>query len=170
MCHAAAFLINGLLDGHGSVWKSWANRVNFTFKHIPKITVTHSYEIKKKFIFKCLTCKFEIHRFSKSIDINKELCGLCHGRFEIILNNKNDKNKNEEYLDDDERFDRIRNDDYEFNSKSAGMIENAVSRTPNKFALFVKENYGSVKKDKNLSNHKDVMQELSKNFKQLSAK
>jgi predicted SprT family Zn-dependent metalloprotease len=175
MCHAAAFLINGLLDGHGSVWKSWANRVNFTFKKIPKITVTHSYEIKKKFIFKCQTCKFEIHRFSKSIDVNKELCGLCHGRFEIILNNKNDKNKIEETLDNDDRFDRIKNDDYEFKSASSSAkvssaIENAVTRTPNKFAMYVKENYNTIKKDKNLNSHKDVMQELSKNFKQLSAK
>lgn len=59
MCHAAAFLINGLLDGHGSVWKSWANRVNFTFKEIPKITVTHSYAITKKFIYRCTVCRFE---------------------------------------------------------------------------------------------------------------
>ena len=176
MCHAAAFLINGLLDGHGSVWTSWANRVNFTFNSIPRITVTHSYEIKKKYIFKCQTCKFEIHRFSKSIDVNKELCGLCHGRFEIILNNKSDKDKNQANLDlDDERFDRIKNDDYEFKgfsnaTKSKGVLESAVSRTPNKFALFVKDNYGSIKKDKNLNNHKDIMQELSKNFKQLSTK
>ena len=174
MCHAAAFLINGLLDGHGSVWKSWANRVNFTFKHIPKITVTHSYEIKKKYIFRCMTCKFEIHRFSKSIDVNKELCGLCHGHFEVILNSKNDtKSKNVDLQEQNDEFDRILNDDYRPKGPSvAGKLlgDNAVSRTPNKFAQFVKDNYGTVKKDKNLNNHKEVMQELSKNFKQLSAK
>ena len=36
MCHAATFLLNGILDGHGSIWKNWAARVNFTFKHIPR--------------------------------------------------------------------------------------------------------------------------------------
>jgi predicted SprT family Zn-dependent metalloprotease len=59
MCHAAAFLINGVRDGHGPIWKSWANRVNFTFKKIPKITVTHSYFVTKKYIFRCQKCKQE---------------------------------------------------------------------------------------------------------------
>ncbi len=48
-----------------------------------------------------------------------------------------------------------------------------VEETPkqiNKFAQYVKDNYKSVKKERNLSNHKDVMQELSKNFKTLSTK
>ena len=56
MCHAASFLLSGVLDGHGSIWKGWATRVNFAFKLIPKITVFHSYEVKKKFIFKCTKC------------------------------------------------------------------------------------------------------------------
>ena len=43
-------------------------------------------------------------------------------------------------------------------------------RQPSRFALYVKENYGSVKKESNLSSHKDVMQELSKKFKLMSAK
>jgi predicted SprT family Zn-dependent metalloprotease len=59
MCHAATFLLNGILDGHGSIWKNWAARVNFTFKQIPKITVYHSYQIKKKFIYKCQRCLSE---------------------------------------------------------------------------------------------------------------
>ena len=59
MCHAATFLLDGVLDGHGPLWKAWACKVNFSFKKIPKITVTHSYEIQKKFIFKCLKCSHE---------------------------------------------------------------------------------------------------------------
>lgn len=38
----------------------------------------------------------------------------------------------------------------------------ATPRTPNKFALFVKENYGSMKRDNNT--HKDVMRMLSSDF------
>jgi predicted SprT family Zn-dependent metalloprotease len=56
MCHAAAFLIDGLCDGHGKIWRSWANRVNFAFKRIPRITVTHSYSIDKKYIYRCIKC------------------------------------------------------------------------------------------------------------------
>ncbi len=56
MCHAASFIINGVLDGHGQIWKGWATRVNLTYPKIPKITVFHSYEVKKKYIFKCQTC------------------------------------------------------------------------------------------------------------------
>jgi predicted SprT family Zn-dependent metalloprotease len=59
MCHAAAFLIDGTLDGHGKIWRSWANQVNITFKKIPRITITHSYEIKKKYIYKCGKCHNE---------------------------------------------------------------------------------------------------------------
>lgn len=44
------------------------------------------------------------------------------------------------------------------------------SRPLNKFAVYVKENYNLVKKENNLTSHKDVMLELSKNFKLLSSK
>ena len=43
-------------------------------------------------------------------------------------------------------------------------------RKLNTFAQFVKDNYGSVKSEKKLTSHKDVMQEISKKFKLLSAK
>lgn len=73
----------------------------------------------------------------------------------------------------EDRFDEIRS---ELNGVQMTPKQNQpenkllTPRQPNKFALFVKENYGSVKKEKNLNSHKDVMQELSKNFKLLSTK
>ena len=45
-------------------------------------------------------------------------------------------------------------------TKSAG----GTPRTPNKFALFVKENYGSVKRGNKAVTHKDVMTILSSDF------
>lgn len=59
MCHAAAFLVSRCNDNHGPIWKSWTRKVNFTFRHIPKITITHSYSITKKFIFRCTRCHLE---------------------------------------------------------------------------------------------------------------
>ena len=41
----------------------------------------------------------------------------------------------------------------------------ATPRQPSKFAIYVKDNYNSVKKEYNLKTHKDVMQELSKKYK-----
>jgi predicted SprT family Zn-dependent metalloprotease len=29
MCHAAAFLLDQVLDGHGAYWRAWANKVSF---------------------------------------------------------------------------------------------------------------------------------------------
>ncbi|CAF1110219.1 unnamed protein product, partial [Brachionus calyciflorus] len=117
-----------------------------------------------------------IHRFSKSINIEKEVCGICHGRFEIIKNsikNASEINKlRQERME--ERFDEIRSELHGISgTPTKNQIDNnkfLTPRQPNKFALFVKENYSSIKKDKNLSSHKDVMQELSKNFKTLSTK
>ena len=40
----------------------------------------------------------------------------------------------------------------------------SVSKTPNKFANFVKENYGSIKKSEKGLKHKDIMAKLSKEF------
>lgn len=147
MCHAAAFLIDGVRDGHGQIWRGWANRVNCTFPRIPQITITHAYSIKKKYIYKCQKCGQEIHRFSKSIDVEKELCGICHGRFEIMVNS-NDQN----------------------GTTTANAKEPKTPRQPSKFALYVKENYHSIKKDNQLGSHKDIMQELSKQFKLLDTR
>jgi hypothetical protein len=99
------------------------------------------------------------------------LCGLCHGRFELHLNNPNQKDSHKNREEEDDRFDKIKEDVYTIESpKIPSSLVTATPRQPNKFALYVKDNYGSVKKEKNLSNHKDVMQELSKNFKTLSTK
>ena len=59
ICHAACFLINQVNDGHGSVWRSWANMINVTYRHIPKISVTHSYFVEKKYVFRCQGCNLQ---------------------------------------------------------------------------------------------------------------
>lgn len=168
MCHAAAFLLDQVLDGHGSYWRAWANKVNFAFRKIPKITVTHSYEIKKKFIFKCMKCGYEIHRFSKSIDITKQGCGICHGRFQILQN----KPENAQAISDltkrtnDDRFDRAAGNGQ--SSSAAVPVVATPSKPLNAFSQFVKDNYGTVKKDKGLS-HAETMKELGAQFKLLKA-
>lgn len=59
ICHAACFIINQVNDGHGSIWRNWANLINITYPRIPKITVSHSYFVEKKYIYKCQTCHMQ---------------------------------------------------------------------------------------------------------------
>mgnify|MGYP001810714604 CR=1 FL=1 len=168
MCHAACNHIDkNLRAKHGVLWKNWTIRVQNAFKRIPPITVYHNYAIKKKFTFKCTKCGLRIFRFSKSIDIEKEVCGICHGKFMIL--------KDGEPVFSGKDFERIAFDRVDNDDEEAENEEDVVLSTPrkapqqlNKFAMFVKENYNSVKKSQKLNSHKDVMQELSKQFKTLS--
>ena len=157
MCHSAVYLLNGLKnEGHGRVWQYWALRVTERYRNIPKVTTTHNYTINKKFTYKCQDCGQEIHRFQKSIDLDNNLCGRCHGRFKLITN-KTSKENNLKELNDK-------------NSDAGSNNQFQTPRKLNSFAQFVKDNYGSVKSEKKLTAHKDVMQEMSKQFKLLSTK
>jgi hypothetical protein len=61
---------------------------------------------------------FSFGRHSKSLDLNRKVCGVCHGRFELIINTAN------------------------------GGTASAPQKKPNAFALFVKENYKIERKEK----------------------
>ena len=78
-----------------------------------------------------------IGRHSKSLDTEKKVCGHCRGRFQLLVSGSR-------------------------NTSSASLP--ATPRTPNPFAQFVKENYGSVKKQGGGLPHKQVMDMLSKQF------
>ena len=97
--------------------------------------ITFNLNLKFFFVSSC-----SIGRHSKSLDTEKKICGHCRGTFELIQN------------------------DTPTTPRSAVSSAPSTPRTPNRFALFVKENYNSVKqKDKSLK-HGDVMKELGKLF------
>lgn len=77
-----------------------------------------------------------IKRHSKSIDVTKKCCGYCRGTFEIIVNKKN----------------------------KDGVVVSTPARKagPNGFALYVKENYGSIKDG--TRSHAEVMKMLGEQF------
>lgn len=77
---------------------------------------------------------FRFGRHSKSLDTSRKVCGHCRGRFEVLVN---------------------------YNS---GKTPAKTPRTPNKFALFVKDNYGSIKSKNAGVKHKDIMHMLSQEF------
>lgn len=80
LCHAAAWTISGYRDGHGQLWKQWTMLAMARLKDLPPISRCHTYVIQTKFTYKCERCCSEIGRHSKSIDMEKKVCGRCGGR------------------------------------------------------------------------------------------
>ncbi|XP_792984.3 acidic repeat-containing protein [Strongylocentrotus purpuratus] len=83
LCHAAAWLIHGVSDGHGKYWKYWAAKSNLAHPEIPVIKRCHTYEITTKFKYKCVQCGNIIGRHSKSVDTKRFCCAYCNGRLEL---------------------------------------------------------------------------------------
>ncbi|XP_043270966.1 dentin sialophosphoprotein isoform X2 [Venturia canescens] len=121
MCHAAAWLINDVSDGHGPFWKAWASKAMKSFPELPEIKRCHDYKVTTKFTYRCTGCGYSVGRHSKSLDVEKKRCGHCYGKFELLINKITKSGKVE--------------------------TKTPVSKKPTGFALFVKENYSSVKKD-----------------------
>ncbi|XP_076282828.1 uncharacterized protein LOC143210139 [Lasioglossum baleicum] len=136
MCHAAAWLINSVSDGHGPYWTGWANKAVKTFPDLPPIRRCHDYKIKTKFTYKCVGCGYSIGRHSKSLDVEKKRCGHCYGKFELLINKT---------------------------TKSGTVQVQTPKRELGGFALFVKQNYSSIKKDRNVK-HAEIMKILGQQF------
>jgi len=146
MCHAASWLISGISDGHGVVFKSWGQRSVKTFPELPLITRCHNYVIQSKFAFICQDCSHQYKRHSKSIDTDKLRCGMCSklgGNDGKLVLHVQDK-KSGKYVP----------------HTSVGL-ETPV-RKPNAFANFVKDNYKYHRTPG--TSHTDAMKELSKEF------
>lgn len=58
LCHAACWIFNGISEGHGPSWKSWANKAMSKFPELPIIKRCHSYDIQTKFTYKCIKCGY----------------------------------------------------------------------------------------------------------------
>ncbi|KAJ7329415.1 hypothetical protein JRQ81_015589 [Phrynocephalus forsythii] len=80
LCHAAAWLIHGVRDGHGRFWNLYAKKSVLIHPELPMVSRCHNYEIKYKFIYECSQCKNTIGRHSKSLDTQRFVCALCKGQ------------------------------------------------------------------------------------------
>ncbi|XP_032649796.1 germ cell nuclear acidic protein [Chelonoidis abingdonii] len=132
ICHAAAWIINGIHDGHGQFWRFYAKKSTVVHPELPVVTQCHSYEIKYKFTYKCSLCKTTIGRHSKSLDTERFVCALCKGQLVLCQPTRKDGTPARAQL------------------------------TP--FAKYVKENYGSTKKEEGGLSHAEVMRKLSAEF------
>ncbi|XP_010194057.2 germ cell nuclear acidic protein isoform X2 [Colius striatus] len=79
-CHAATWLINGVRDGHGPIWRCYAKKSAVIHPELPVVTRCHSYEINYKFTYECVLCKAKIGRHSKSLDTERFVCAFCGGQ------------------------------------------------------------------------------------------
>ncbi|KAK6638575.1 hypothetical protein RUM43_006842 [Polyplax serrata] len=141
LCHAAAWVIDGMLDGHGATWNAWATKAMKRFPELPMIKRCHNYEIVSKYVYRCTGCGYSIKRHSKSINTERKRCGYCYGTLELLLNKKR-KGKTEV-----PEFDATR-----------------TQPTPNKFAVFVKENYRTVRSTRTEAKHAEIMKILSQQY------
>lgn len=136
LCHAASWLIDGMRDGHGPNWKKWTIYAMQRFPELPPIKRCHDYKIDTKYVYRCSQCDYEFGRHSKSLNLERQVCGYCHGKFILLTNTKQ------------------------------GTVNPAEQnkRPPTQFAMFVKDNYGKVKANNVGIKHGDVMKMLSKMF------
>lgn len=82
MCHAASWIISGLNDSHGPQWVWWTKLAMERFPELPTISRAHTYNVRTKFCYKCVTCGYEIGRHTKSLDT--KVCGQCQSKFELV--------------------------------------------------------------------------------------
>ncbi|XP_071534384.1 uncharacterized protein [Panulirus ornatus] len=159
LCHAAAWIISGYKAGHGPLWKAWAAKAIHTFPELPPISRCHSYEISCKYTYRCTHCSYSIGRHSKSLDTERKVCGYCHGKFELVLNPKQGGRREIGNGRGSEKS----------SLNTLTQVPPKTPRTPGVFAMFVKENYGSVKKSGQNLKHADVMKILSAEFGKMKA-
>ncbi|VDM20353.1 unnamed protein product [Wuchereria bancrofti] len=90
MCHAAVWVIDHIhKGGHGPAWKYWVYRCQKVFPSLPLIERCHNYIIDAKYLYVCDRCGQTIKRHSKSLDIDRKVCGICQGHF--ILRSRDGK-------------------------------------------------------------------------------
>nr|SVE75050.1 EOG090X0464 [Daphnia dolichocephala] len=142
LCHAATWMIDNCRGGHGPVWRAWANRALETFPELPPITRCHNYEISYKFYYNCVNCKYSAGRHSKSIDTATHVCPICRGQLQLSKEPTSSGTSKEE----------------------GTKAKSKTPRTPNAFALFVKDNYGIIKSSRSDLPHAAVMKLLSAKF------
>lgn len=93
MCHAAAWIVDGSLrPPHGAFFQKWAQRAATAIPSIA-ITTKHNFMIQYKYSWKCVNpaCSVQfIGRHGKrSIDIQRHVCGKCHGPLQVAVPDAN---------------------------------------------------------------------------------
>ena len=121
--------------------KSWGRKAMKRFPELPLIANCHTYKIRTRFVYECIKCGYRYGRHSKSVDTDRKRCGRCKGQLQLLVASK-------------------QNGKYELQPDATDL--KTPAKTPNAFALFVKENYKHCRTPG--SSHKDAMALLSQKF------
>ena len=133
---------SGYRDGHGAIWKCYAQKAMDAFPELPIIARCHSYAIRTKYQYRCVKCGYSVGRHSKSLDTASKCCGYCRGKFELISQNNNGSKSTKVVDENNENF--------------------VTPKRTNAFSTFVKENYRLTRTPG--TTHADTMKMLSEQF------
>ncbi|KPJ19569.1 Acidic repeat-containing protein [Papilio machaon] len=168
LCHAATWLIDGeLRAGHGPLWKKWATRALKLLPELGEISRCHDMEIYFKYCYKCTKCGYSIKLSLKVVDTPQRLRDtlvheLCHAATWLIDGElraghgplwKKWATRALKLLPELGEISRCHDMEIYFNIKRhSKSIE----------ALYVKENYGTLKDG--TKSHAEVMKLLGEQF------
>uniref|UniRef100_A0A183SXQ3 SprT-like domain-containing protein n=1 Tax=Schistocephalus solidus TaxID=70667 RepID=A0A183SXQ3_SCHSO len=145
-CHAAVWLLHGVNDGHGPLWRGFARKANSLFPNIPRVTVRHAYAIDTRFTYECTGCGATVNRHSKSLDTEK-------------------KASTPVAISADRRYrshDPVALAAFQAQPRSPSAPAPDGVRPRNPFAEFVRENYKTVRAS---CSHKEAMEQLGAMFR-----
>ena len=138
------FRYSGYRNGHGPIWKCYADKAMKAFPELPIIARCHSYTIRTKYQYRCVNCGYTIGRHSKSLDTATKRCGYCRGEFQL-----------HESIEKDEA-----GKEYRGSNDNGGEYETPKKSNP--FSEFVKNNYRVTRTPG--TTHAETMKQLSENF------
>lgn len=172
-CHAAVWLLHGVNDGHGPLWRGFARKANSLFPNIPRVTVRHAYAIDTRFTYECTGCGATVNRHSKSLDTEKKVCVNCHCRFQLLINTPRGRMMRPSLAAKADR--RYRSHDpvalaaFQAQPRSPSAPSPDGVRPRNPFAEFVRENYKTVRQGPSGNSascsHKEAMEQLGAMFR-----
>ena len=76
MCHAATWIINKGIRGHGKTFNDWQNKAKALYPQI-ETGSCHKYEIAYKFKYKCLRCQTVAGKWTKIKNEKEHKCQVC---------------------------------------------------------------------------------------------
>ncbi|XP_037678853.1 acidic repeat-containing protein [Choloepus didactylus] len=79
ICHVASWLLDGVRDSHGDMWKYYAQKSNMVYPELPRVTRCHNYKINYRINYECTQCKSRVGRYTRSLNTNRFICARCRG-------------------------------------------------------------------------------------------
>lgn len=169
VCHAAVWIFEGINDGHGPRWRYWSWKSQQVWPRLPIVSVCHAYAIDTRFTYRCTGCGACVNRHSKSVNTEKQVCGRCHSKFELLLNTPRGRMMRPSLAGTLDR--RLLSHVQKKSSQPVGVsssprLSNSRSASSRPaFADFVQKNYKSIRRNAGVNTHAEAMAQLGSLFR-----